>query len=694
MQVSYTNDVKVYNLTSGKSIPEWLSEKKRRELLKKDVQLSRRIELIQDFDMPGVSSYATMSPDCQFVAVSGMYKPTLKCFDVNHMSLKFERCFDNEVIKFSFLSDDYSKILFLQQDRYIEFHNQGGRYFRLRVPKYNRDLVYNDESCDVFIATASSEVYRLNLERGCFLSPLNTSATKINTCNLNSTYRLLLFGTEDGKIEAWDPRVRNEVGVLDCTPALSSMSFPCSSPRVISMDLSGGLQLAAGLDTGHVLLYDIRSDIPLIVKDHQNDLPIKDVKFQNDGDLVYSLDCNALKIWNRNTGKTYTSILSDKRLNSMCVVPRTGLMFLTNDAPKVQVHYIPSIGPAPKWCSFLDSLTEELEETAITTIYDNYKFVTRQELESLGLTHLLGTQLLRAYMHGFFIDYRLYQKARAMIDPFSLEEYRKKKIGEKLDAARGNRVQIPSMVSVNKQLADKLLHSSKAKTPRDKQKRSSSSLLDDSRFNRMFHDPDFEIDQTSNTYKLLHPVLSRTAGSSQTAESRAASSGQSGEFPAVLDLRDDEEDPPTNLLSFSEESDGDAREDDGSSDEEVYHCERRNELRRQRRAELQSKPVLVSNPAGDVVRGSSGVRVREVLDRRAVSTASLHSRLQRMDSSSTTEARSRLGNKHMSFSLEPKKTKKRQGSMQKKHREEALRHHADRRRLRRSAASLHKHSRS
>lgn len=59
-----------------------------------------------------------------------------------------------------------------------------------------------------------------------------------------------------------------------------------------------------------------------------------------------------------------------------------------------------STGPAPKWCAFLDNLTEELESSASQTVYDDYKFITKQELESLGLDHLLGTNLLRAYMHG------------------------------------------------------------------------------------------------------------------------------------------------------------------------------------------------------------------------------------------------------------------------------------------------------
>jgi len=53
-----------------------------------------------------------------------------------------------------------------------------------------------------------------------------------------------------------------------------------------------------------------------------------------------------------------------------------------------------------------------MEETAQTTIYDDYKFVTKEELERLNLTNLIGTNLLRAYMHGFFIDYGFYKKVR------------------------------------------------------------------------------------------------------------------------------------------------------------------------------------------------------------------------------------------------------------------------------------------
>jgi len=36
-----------------------------------------------------------------------------------------------------------------------------------------------------------------------------------------------------------------------------------------------------------------------------------------------------------------------------------------------------------------------------------------------GLSNLIGSSLLRAYMHGYFVDMRLYHKAKAAANPFA-----------------------------------------------------------------------------------------------------------------------------------------------------------------------------------------------------------------------------------------------------------------------------------
>ena len=55
----------------------------------------------------------------------------------------------------------------------------------------------------------------------------------------------------------------------------------------------------------------------------------------------------------------------------------------------MQTYFIPELGPAPRWCSFLDNLVEEVEETETDTIYDDYKFVTIDEVKVFSFENFL-----------------------------------------------------------------------------------------------------------------------------------------------------------------------------------------------------------------------------------------------------------------------------------------------------------------
>ena len=48
--------------------------------------------------------------------------------------------------------------------------------------------------------------------------------------------------------------------------------------------------------------------------------------------------------------------------------------------------------------------------------------------------------MLRPYMHGFFIDARLHQKAVSLSQPFAYEQWRKDKIEEKINAKTAGRI--------------------------------------------------------------------------------------------------------------------------------------------------------------------------------------------------------------------------------------------------------------
>lgn len=56
------------------------------------------------------------------------------------------------------------------------------------------------------------------------------------------------------------------------------------------------------------------------------------------------------------------------------------------------------------------------------------------------MDHLIGTDTLKPYMHGFFVDLRLYTKARAIANPFAYAEYRDRLIREKLEKERESRI--------------------------------------------------------------------------------------------------------------------------------------------------------------------------------------------------------------------------------------------------------------
>ena len=94
------------------------------------------------------------------------------------------------------------------------------------------------------------------------------------------------------------------------------------------------------------------------------------------------------------------------------------------------------MGHAPKWCTFLENLTEELEESNVTTLYDDFKFLTAADLDKLQASNLIGTPVLKSYMHGYFMDLKAYQKLVNETDPFAYENYKKQIIANRVSKQR------------------------------------------------------------------------------------------------------------------------------------------------------------------------------------------------------------------------------------------------------------------
>lgn len=506
------------------------------------------------------------------MAFKGTYKPQIHTHYLPHLSLSFARHTTSLNTTFLLLSSDYSKSIHLQADRSLEIHTPQGCHYATRLPRYGRDLKYDKMSAEALVPAVgvnengNGEVFRLNLEAGRYMRGYEvdvggddmTSAGggalqggiatgSVNTAAIaEESHSLLAFGTSIGTVEFWDPRVRGRIGILQ-GPAQADLIDGRSEITALEFDRSG-LVLAAGSSTGLIHLYDLRSSSPVLKKDQGYGYPIQTLIFlasstmtqaQTNESKILSSDKRIIKIWDTKNGAPWTFVEPAVDLNCVAWCKDSGMLLTANEGRQQHAFFIPQLGPAPKWCSFLDNLVEEMAEDpndpsafasqSTGETYDNYKFLTIKQLETLNLSHLVGTtSLLRPYMHGYFVAQRLYEEAKLIADP-SIWEERSKRIKAKIDSERESRIRGNKTVvaKVNQRLAEKMID----RVERNELRRAkralkkggddnkdelvneatgeianeAAGLLADPRFAKLFQDEDFAIDETSREFQSLNP---------------------------------------------------------------------------------------------------------------------------------------------------------------------------------------------
>ncbi|KAJ3555106.1 hypothetical protein NM688_g2759 [Phlebia brevispora] len=614
------SSVKVYTVNgaasgSSSSLPDWLTRKraakdKGKRAIKEQVEGT--LELIQHFEFPEASNRIKTTRDGHHAIATGTYKPQMRVWELDQLSLKFERHSDAENVDFIMLSDDWTKSIHLQNDRSIEFHNQGGLYYRTRIPRFGRALGYHFPSCDALIAGAGSEVYRLNLDQGRFLSPLvlqddGEEVQGVNVIDINSAHQLFAFGVDGtGTVEFWDPRSRTRVAQLKLpisrllpTGTLSAPALPgiedAGGPSVSVTALASrpdGLSYAVGTSTGHTLLYDIRSARPYAIKDQGYGLPVKNLSWIEGGSrmagdgLLLSADKKVIKIWDRQSpSSNFASITPAYDINDVHHLPGSGLLMLANEGIQMTTYYIPQLGPAPRWASFLENITEEMEDQTTRNVYHDYKFVEKSELSSLGLDHLIGTPVLKPYMHGYFLSLQLYDTARLIANPFVYEEHRERLVRDKLDKMAETRIRTRKDlgVKVNKALAEKIRKEEEREKKRaerkaarkakvteaesedsdhmevdeEDEKMEKPTLLNDPRFKAIFENPEFEVDENSREFALMNP---------STVAQRQAQQHTNGGKRAKTAVEEEEED--SDKLSSDSLTESEDNEDGESESED------------------------------------------------------------------------------------------------------------------------------
>jgi ribosome biogenesis protein ENP2 len=527
---------------------------------------------------------------------TGTYKPQIHTHYLPHLSLSYARHTNCLNETFLLLSSDYTKSLHLQTDRFLEFHTAGGLHYSTRIPRYGRDLVYDRHSAEALVPAVgvngdgNGEVFRLNLEVGRFMKAYEVDVGGddlltagggalqggIGTGGVNTgtvaedSHNLLAFGTSLGTVEFWDSRSRNRVGILSAPQ--DSFSDQRSEMTALRFNRSG-LELATGNSSGLVHIYDLRSPVPLLKKDQGYGFPIKNLIYLTPSSTtrastsepkLLSADQRIIKIWDPRNGDPWTSVEPAVDLNHVEWVPDSGMLLTANEGKQQHSFFIPQLGPAPKWCAFLDNIVEEMAEdasdpnaykssSAVGEVYDNFKFLTLQQLRQLNLDHLVGTtSLLRPYMHGYFVAQKLYEEARLISNPDLWVEQRAKSVQEKINKERESRIRGNKQVKVkvNRKLAERIAEREEkedrrrarrviekggdddmvdadsapapAVEPVDgdevdeeperqvKKQSAAGGVLNDPRFARLFQDEDFEVDEMSHEFHSLNPSTNPT----------------------------------------------------------------------------------------------------------------------------------------------------------------------------------------
>ncbi len=523
MKLTNPHDVPVYTISgsdTARPLPDWLARKRKRSL-KNDAEYQNRVELLQDFEFEEASACVRVSDDGDWVMSTGTYKPQIHTHYLPHLSLSFARHTTSLNYTFILLSSDYSKSLHLQTDRSLEFHTPGGCHYRTRLPRYGRDLKYDKRSAEALIpavgvnADGNGEVYRLNLEVGRYMKPYQidvggddfttsgggTLQGGIHTGSVNvaaiaeDSHNLQAFGTSIGTVEFWDSRSRSRIGLLGGHQGgVTALDFDRS-----------GLSLATGTSEGIVQIFDLRKNVPLLRKDQGYGYGIQTLMHlttSSQEKKILSADKRIIKLWDEADGTPWTSVEPAVDINCVAHCKDSGMLLTANEGKQQHAFFIPQLGPAPKWCGFLDNMVEEMAEETTTETYDNYKFLTLPELKQLNMGHLVGTtNLLRPYMHGYFVASKLYEQARLIANPYVWEEERTKKIKEKVEKERESRIRGTKKVKVNQNLLEKVLKRQERRETVDEAK----GILGDDRFGKLFEDEEFAVNEKSREFAMLNP---------------------------------------------------------------------------------------------------------------------------------------------------------------------------------------------
>lgn len=237
-------------------------------------------DTIAHSDYPTACTGITITKDHSRLITLGIYKPSIKVFDLENATLKFERHLIADGIKALALTEDGEKFAVLRKCRSIEFHSRNGLHETIKLPYQPKDIEFNNCKSEVYMCGNYDSVYRFNLEQGRFLKGININKTKkVIFSEING----LLLGITDDSVIFVDTRSNEKVIIKKI-----ERSNQC-------VDITE-FKYAIASESGHVCEFDMRMNE--IVKESKMPIGVTKVKYCEDelfvasGDKIMNFACD------------------------------------------------------------------------------------------------------------------------------------------------------------------------------------------------------------------------------------------------------------------------------------------------------------------------------------------------------------------------------------------------------------------
>lgn len=282
------------------------------------------LEIYFDFVFPVSSTKLKLNSKKNQIISTGTYPPCFKIFYTDENSEFLERRLDAEIIDF-LVFDNSRKLVFLRNDKVIEFFDKHSSFYKLKIPDYGKNL--DSLSENIFYSTKNN-IYRFDMNKNETIQ-LQDIDSEINHFCISKVHGLLAAATKNG-IYFIDTRTNKFV----------KKSFHNEEIFTTCFDNNLGISFSTSKTFN---FSDIRSDsvkykieIPQINQIHLNK------------DLWYT------------SNKKGISIISDNKIIDSLILEdiksfdiKDGILFIALENGKVKTFHS-GVDILPPWCSYAE----------------------------------------------------------------------------------------------------------------------------------------------------------------------------------------------------------------------------------------------------------------------------------------------------------------------------------------------------